>query len=171
MKFITILSHVLTLSLFAVFGFFIIFFFKNIIEKADQKKTLSSSKVEIENCLVNISEEMPRFPGCEDIKDRNERRVCSQQKMLKYIYSEIKIPLTARESAIEGTVVVVRFYVDKQGNIKAPEILKDIGGGFGEEVLRVVETMNHLPEKWIPGRQHGKAVKVYFNLPIRIRLE
>lgn len=173
MKLITIVSHLLTLSLFSVLGILIIFASKFIIGKVDQQIPFSCSSsfnTEIENSFISIIEEMPRFPGCEDIEDRRERSNCSQQKMLKYIYNEIRYPAIARESAIEGTVVV-RFYIDKQGNIKEPEILRDIGPGFGEEALRIVETMKDLPEKWVPGKQRGKNVKVYFNLPIKFRLE
>jgi protein TonB len=89
--------------------------------------------------------------------------------MLQYIYNEINYPTLAREAGIEGTVVV-RFYIDEQGNIKAPEILKEIGGGCGKEALRVVKTMNEMGEKWTPGKQRGRAVKVYFNLPVKYKL-
>ena len=59
-------------------------------------------------------------------------------------------------------------------SMQKQEIEEFIGGGeggFGEEVLRVVRKMNDLPEKWIPGRQRGKAVKIYYNLPVKIRLQ
>ncbi len=127
-------------------------------------------KVEPEVKIVHtVVEEMPRFPGCEDMSDKTERKACAQQAMLKYIYNEINYPTLARETGIEGTVVV-RFYIDEQGNVKAPEILKEIGGGCGKEALRVVKTMNDMGEKWTPGRQRGRAVKVYFNLPVKYKL-
>ena len=116
-----------------------------------------------------VVEEMPRFPGCEDMSDKSARKACAQQAMLKYIYNEINYPTLARETGIEGTVVV-RFYIDEQGNVKAPEILKEIGGGCGKEALRVVKTMNDMGEKWTPGKQRGRAVKVYFNLPVKYKL-
>lgn len=116
-----------------------------------------------------IVEDMPRFPGCEDESDKKIRQTCAQQKMLQYIYKEINYPTIARETGIEGTVVV-RFYIDEQGNVKAPEILKEIGGGCGKEAMRVVKTMNNMSEKWTPGKQRGRAVKVYFNLPVKYKL-
>lgn len=119
--------------------------------------------------IVFVAEEMPRFPGCEDVSDKAERKICAQQNMLKYIYQEINYPTIARETGIEGTVVV-RFYVDEQGNIKAPEIIKEIGGGCGKEAMRVVKKMNELPDRWTPGKQRGRAVKVYFNLPVKYKL-
>ncbi len=116
-----------------------------------------------------VVEEMPRFPGCEGESDKKVRRICAQKKMLEYIYKKINYPTMAQEAGIEGTVVV-RFYIDEQGNVKAPEILKEIGGGCGKEALRVVKTMNEMGEKWTPGRQRGRAVKVYFNLPVKYKL-
>jgi protein TonB len=45
-------------------------------------------------------------------------------------------------------------------------ILRDPGGGLGEEGLRVIKLM----PKWIPGRQDGKPVRVEFTMPIKIYL-
>ena len=90
--------------------------------------------------------------------------------MLAFVYEDMKYPAIARESAIEGTVVI-RFFIDKDGSVKEPQILKDIGAGTGAEALRVVNMMNNMGAKWTPGKQRGKAVKVYFNLPVKFRLE
>jgi len=116
-----------------------------------------------------VVEEMPRFPGCESMNDKSARETCAQQKLLAFIYKNIDYPTIARETGIEGTVVI-RFFIDEKGQVQAPEIVKDIGGGCGKEALRVVNKMNDLPEHWSPGRQRGKAVKVYFNLPVKYRL-
>ncbi|MFK7810391.1 MAG: energy transducer TonB [Saprospiraceae bacterium] len=120
--------------------------------------------------IFTVVEEMPRFPGCEDKTDKAERKKCATEKMLQFIYKNIKYPPIARENGVEGTTVI-RFYVDKDGTVKSPEILKDIGAGCGTEAKRVVQMMNKMGQKWIPGKQRGKAVKVYFNLPVRFRLE
>ncbi len=119
--------------------------------------------------ILPMAEEMPRFPGCEDVSDKSERKICAQKRMLEYIYQEINYPTIARETGIEGTVVV-RFYVDEQGKVRSPEILKEIGGGCGKEAMRVVKKMSDLPDRWTPGRQQGRAVKVYFNLPVKYKL-
>ena len=115
-------------------------------------------------------EEMPRFPGCEHILSKEERRVCHQKKLLDFVYDNVRYPIIAKENDIQGQVVV-RFVVDEKGNVGQAEVLRDIAGGCGKEVLRVVNLMNEMPEKWIPGRQQGRPVKVFFNLPIKFRLE
>ena len=109
---------------------------------------------------------MPLFPGCESESDKNKRKDCANKKMLEFIYGNIKYPPIARENGVEGTVVI-RFVVDKDGSVKAPEIVRDIGAQCGAEALRVVKKM----PKWNAGRQRGQPVKVYFNLPVKFRLE
>ena len=89
---------------------------------------------------------------------------------MEFIYKNIKYPPIARENGVEGTVVI-RFVVDKDGSVDEPKILRDIGAQCGAEALRVVNMMNNMPQKWIPGKQRGKPVKVYFNLPVKFRLE
>jgi len=107
--------------------------------------------------------EFPRFPGCEDLDiSQSEKKKCAEEKMNEFIYSNLKTP-EAHESSIEG-MIVISFIVDKEGNIVEPKILRDFGGGFGKEGLRIVESM----PQWIPGKQFGKPVRVQFNLPIRI---
>ena len=59
----------------------------------------------------------------------------------------------------------------KDGTVESPEILRGLGGGVDEEVLRVVNLMNSLPAKWTPGKQRGKNVKVQFTLPVRFALD
>ncbi len=115
--------------------------------------------------IFKIVEEMPRFAGCEDIKGKEEREKCSQEKLLNFIYSNIKYPEIARETQVEG-VVVVQFVVEPDGSISNVKVVRDIGAGCGEEAMRVVKMM----PKWIPGKQRAKNVRVLFNLPIRFKL-
>ena len=114
---------------------------------------------------------MPRFPGCEDITaSKDERQQCANKKLLEFIYENIRYPAVARDNGIEGTVVV-SFVVDQKGNIKDAQVVRDIGGGCGQEALRIVELMNSMPNRWAPGKQRGRAVKVLFNLPVKFKLE
>ncbi len=114
--------------------------------------------------VYSVVEEMPRFPGCEESNE--DRKKCSEQKLLQHIYTNLVYPKEARDAGIEG-MVVVSFVVEKDGQITNPEILRSVGGGCGEEVLRVISTMPN----WVPGREAGKAVAVQFNLPVRFKLE
>lgn len=66
--------------------------------------------------------------------------------------------------------MVISFIVNEDGSISDAKIVREIGGGCGEEALKVVQSMNLMPEKWIPGKQKGKAVNVQYNLPIAFKL-
>jgi protein TonB len=117
-----------------------------------------------------VVEDMPRFPGCEDIAGTNsDKRECANQKMLEYIYSNIQYPQEARKTGVEG-ICIVNFIVSKNGSIKNAKVLRDPGGGIGSEALRVVNSMNENGIRWIPGKQRGKAVDTRFNLPIKFSL-
>lgn len=121
--------------------------------------------------IFRVVEQMPRFPGCENIEgDDKAKKACADQKLLEFIYQNIKFPAVARENGIQGTVVV-NFVVNTDGSVTDIEVLRDVGGGCGEEARRVVEMMNSLPDKWTPGRQRGKAVRVSYTLPVKFRLE
>lgn len=120
--------------------------------------------------IFKVVEEMPRFPGCEDLTSVDEKRQCANKKLLEFLYGNIRYPAVARDNQIEGTVVVA-FVVDPKGVIKDAQVIRDIGGGCGAEALRVVNMMNDMPDKWAPGKQRGRAVNVMFNLPVKFKLE
>lgn len=113
----------------------------------------------------------PRFPGCEDLLiDDTSKDSCATQKMNEYIYGKLIYPEQARKNGIEG-IVVIQFVVDIDGSISDIIIARNIEGGCGEAVYEIVESMNSLPEKWTPGYQDGKVVKVKYTLPITFKLE
>ena len=120
--------------------------------------------------IVCFAEEMPRFPGCENKGTKDEREKCSVQKLMQYIYENLKYPAVARGNNIEGRVVV-RFVIDKNGKVSDVEILRDIGGGCGMAAAKVIEDMNRLNIRWIPARQGGHKVKILYTLPILFKLK
>jgi periplasmic protein TonB len=103
--------------------------------------------------ILTIVELMPSYEG-------------GEAAMYEWLGNNIKYPQVAKENTITGTVIVT-FVVEKDGSITDVKVLKDIGGGCGEEALRVVKMM----PKWKAGKQNGVPVRVQFNLPIRFTLE
>ena len=108
---------------------------------------------------------MPRFPGCEAETDATEREQCAQRKLLEFVYGKLEYPEEAKQAGISGTVIA-QFIVDKKGQVQNPKIVRSIGGGTDEAVLKVIRQM---PD-WVPGKQRGQPVNVQFNLPIRFQL-
>ena len=64
--------------------------------------------------------------------------------------------------------VVVKFVVDKNGIIQDPTILRSVDPALDAEALRAVKSID---VKFIPGKMDGKAVNVYFALPISFKLD
>ncbi len=116
--------------------------------------------------IFKVVEVMPRYPGCEEVQDFEKRNLCSQKKMLTFIYQHIKYPALAREAGIQGTVVI-NFVVTDKGKIANLKLIREIGGGCGDEALRVISEM---PD-WMPGKQGGQAVNVSYNIPIKYKLD
>lgn len=123
--------------------------------------------------IYEAIEQMPRFPvpACEGLDTTVQaKNQCAQQALLAVMYKNLNYPLEARQNNIEGTVVA-SFVVEKDGSLSNIKIVKDIGGGCGPEVLRVVEGINEAGIKWTPGINNGKVVRSRFNLPIKFKLE
>lgn len=124
-----------------------------------------------EKDLLSVVESMPRFPGCEiEGMDISERENCGKEKMLQFIYKNLRYPDVARELGVQG-FVVVQFVVLEDGSIGDVTKVIDPGGRTGNAGLWVVNRINYLCEKWIPGMQNNKAVKVLYTLPVKFKLQ
>jgi protein TonB len=103
--------------------------------------------------VYEVIEQMPQFPG-------------GEQALLKYLSTNIKYPIIAQENGVQGKVIV-RFVVNKSGEVENAVVLKAVDESLDAEALRVV---NSLPD-WIPGEQKGEKVSVYYTLPISFKLQ
>ncbi len=83
----------------------------------------------------------------------------------KYVGKKMKYPSQAKRMGIEGKVFV-KFMVDKDGSISRVQILKGIGAGCDEEAAKVLKNA----PKWMPGKQRGRAVRVWMTIPIVFKL-
>ncbi len=79
--------------------------------------------------------------------------------------SEMKYPEIARKAQLEGRVIV-KFIVDKNGNVRDASITKGIGGGCDEEAIRVIT--EHA--KFKPGIHQGNIVPVEIQMPVIFKL-
>ena len=134
-------------------------------------QTIQAQDLSATEDVLIVAEQMPRFPGCETMGlAEDELKKCSEQKMLEYVYQNIKYPEEAIKNNVEGNVVI-RFIIEKDGSVSNGQIIKDIGDACGQAALNMLEGMNELEEKWIPGQQNGVAVRTYFNLPVKFQIE
>ena len=86
--------------------------------------------------------------------------------LYRFVGSKLKYPVIASETGKEGTVYV-KFVVDENGKVGNLNLLNSAGYGMDEEALRVVSL---IPNFKTPAKVKGKAVKVYYQLPIKYKM-
>ena len=101
------------------------------------------------NCYIDYK---PTFPG-------------GEKALIEYIESHIQYPAKALKKRIEGRVEV-QFVVDKTGNIGEVKVVSSVDKELDEEAIRLVKTL----PKFTPGRISGKAVPVWYTLPVTFTL-
>jgi TonB family protein len=138
---------------------------------AQEEVAVSTDSVAIDTTIYDVVQMPPRFPVCEGLDTTIAvKQKCAEQQLLAFFYQNINYPYEARRQNIEGTIVV-RFVVEKDGTISNSEVMRDIGAGCGEEALRIVNAMNGLGLKWVPGLQNGQPVRARYVLPIKFKLQ
>lgn len=108
-------------------------------------------KEEVEE-IFTVAEQMPQFPG-------------GPAALQEFLAKNLRYPPIAAENGISGTVVV-RFAVWKDGSIRNIEVLSPVDRSLDEEAVRVIKSMPN----WIPGKQNGNSVSVYFVAPVKFQL-
>lgn len=95
----------------------------------------------------------PRFPG-------------GDAALMKYLSSHIQYPTMAQENNIDGKVVV-QFVVEIDGSIGEVKVVRSVDPDLDKEAVRVAKTLPH----FIPGRQNGELVRVWYTLPVNFKLQ
>jgi protein TonB len=126
---------------------------KNAVDIAELKEhKVIVAEPEVEKPFITV-EQMPQFPG-------------GDAELMKFIGSNLKYPTIAAENGIEGRVVI-RFVVTKEGSVSDVQVVRSLDPSCDKEAVRVVKTM----PKWVPGKQNGRNVPVYYTLPVLFRLQ
>lgn len=86
----------------------------------------------------------------------------------RFLSQNLKMPAQARELGVEGAVYA-QFIVDKTGMITSPTILKSLGMGLDDEVLRIL----NLPTtpKWTPAEKDGQPVGTLMTIPVKFKTD
>lgn len=95
-------------------------------------------------------EQMPEFPG-------------GTKAMYDYLAS-----LVVADSSLVRDIngyVIVQFYVEKDGSITSPKILRNSDPVSSEQVVNYISPM----PKWKPALMNDKAVVCLFTLPVKFR--
>ena len=97
-------------------------------------------------------EEYPEFPGGPD-------------SLQAFLAREIQYPPVAKNNGITGTVLV-EFVVEKDGQVTNAKVKVPLFPECDKEAVRAVMSL----PKWKPGKNMGKPVRSYYQVPITFRL-
>ena len=109
-------------------------------------------KVEPEK-IFDAVEQMPTFPG-------------GDAALYKFIGDNLVYPAQAAEECVSGRVTI-RFVVERDGTVSQVTVARGKHPALDKEAKRVV---SKLP-KFIPGKQNGQTVRVFYTLPINFKLQ
>lgn len=117
------------------------------------------------------AEELPRFPGCEEMElpTAREKYYCSVQLLMEYLGRSLVYPAEAKAKGLMGEAVV-QFVITEEGKVADILLIEDPGDGMGDEAKRLVQLMVDKDIRWRPGYKDGKPVSVKFNLPVNFSL-
>lgn len=137
----------ITLSLLLLIGVFSVAAQQTIIDK----KTFTLPVIDSVTGIYKLVNEMPDCP----------------YNWQQFVRKHVEYPIAAEKYNIEGRVII-KIIIRKDGRVDNPEVLRSSGDkSLDDEAVRVV---GELP-KWIPGKQNGEPVDIYFLLPITFRLK
>jgi protein TonB len=81
------------------------------------------------------------------------------------VYSKIRYPEDALANRVEGTVPV-QFVIEPDGSMSNIKALRN-ESGLGDETVRVFSSLN----KWKPGKDEGKPVRVRYTIMIKFKMQ
>jgi protein TonB len=121
----------------------------DIADLQDHKVVVQEEKPQI----FSHVEVPPSFPG-------------GEKELMKWLQENINYPVIAAEQGIQGRVIL-RFVVGPDGSVGNVEVQRSLDPSCDKEAQRVVKKM----PRWIPGKQNGNAVYVYYTLPVLFKLQ
>lgn len=119
-------------------------------EEVVQEKPREEKKKE--EVLTHV-EQMPKFPG-------------GDAELYKFISNNLNYPAMAIENNVQGKVVV-QFVVTKDGSIGNVKVVRSVDRDLDNEAIRVCKKL----PKFIPGKQNGQPVNVWYTLPVTFKLQ
>lgn len=108
---------------------------------------------EVPQRVFKSVEQKPSFPG-------------GDVALKRYISSHLQYPSSARESHIEGTVVV-QLLVTATGRVDEVNVIRSVDRDLDREAVRVCRSLPN----FVPGRQNGQAVNAFYTLPVMFKLQ
>lgn len=122
--------------------------------------------VKVETYPFILIEDVPIFPGCENLSNNEERKDCMSEKITKFINKEFNTEIGNQLGLTGINRINVMFKIDTNGDIvdvqtRAPHQKLE------QEAQRVIKAL----PKMMPGKQRGNPVNVQYSLPIVFKVQ
>lgn len=123
-----------------------------IIEENDRSDVLLLKQKQLTDSIepYTLVEQMPQFPG-------------GEIELNKFIRDNLKYPSVSKENSIQSRIII-RFIVGADGNLYDFKSLRNNNSELEKEIIKIFQSM----PKWIPGKQNGEAVPVYYTFSMSV---
>ncbi|SHG43590.1 Signal transducer regulating beta-lactamase production, contains metallopeptidase domain [Salegentibacter echinorum] len=108
-----------------------------------------------------VIDEVPVFPGCEDLNSEAEKKDCMSKEINQFVNKNFNTDEMQKYAEPGINRVIVQFKIDENGNIQKIKS-RAANPKLEAEAKRII---SELP-KMKPGKQQGKAVNTMYSLPI-----
>ena len=123
------------------------------IVKANVEAQVTDESAPQSKKVYRSVEQMPQFPG-------------GEAGLMRYLQSNINYPANAAKNNIGGRVIL-QFVVEKDGSIGEVKVVRSIDPEIDAEAVRVIKLLPN----FIPGRQDGEPVAVWYTIPVSFKLQ
>lgn len=112
--------------------------------------------------VYTVAEHQPEYPG-------------GTTALSRYLAATIRVPNALSRKNYDTGPVAVRFIIDELGYVRDVRIVaKSLDGknnrGMEKYMGNIIEAVEKMP-RWKPGEVGGRAVPVFYTLPIEINLQ
>lgn len=128
--------------------------------KIKRKEYYENGNFKSGNCFTKYGKDTLYYPFKIDPKFKG-----GEEEMYKFLSGNIIYPEEARKNKIEGKVIV-RFYINVNGEIKDPVVISNTPEILNRSALRCLSFMPN----WTSGLKDGEPVNIYFSIPFLFKL-
>jgi TonB family protein len=128
----------------------IIHFVEPMVTCYDTEVILQDS-VEIvdDNSIYETVEQLPQYPG-------------GDSTLISFVQKNLtQLPVTQCYNGVSAKVIC-RFVVEKDGSVSNITVIRSLDTTCDKEAIRVLKLL----PKFIPGKQDGRTVRVYYTIPV-----
>lgn len=118
-------------------------------QRAGGKTSYSRNPEVVDNALVEVP---ATYPG-------------GEAALIQFVNQNVVYPDSAWENNLQGTVIA-RFKVDVDGKVSSVKIEKSLSRDCDKAVVDVIRKL----PRFVPAKQKGHSVPVWFRLPVRFRV-